>query len=297
MKRIIFASLTLSLTLGLCLMAQADDYGRRNPPAPAVGADNAREPDLVAQIAGPQRANPGDEIGRQIRVRAGNRGEAAAPGTDGRIDPAHGYVIDLVLSTDERLPERPATVSRSFREDLLLVGGRISRTYDLAPNGGRSYPVGAEIPRDTPRGRYFICARIDSYHTVAESDERNNTDCFPIQIGQPPPPAIGIGGDRGNDVPHYHRSGMMIERINPDVTSPGRVITINGRNFGSHQGERVLGINRGRVNRMEVLDWSDDRIRARVPDRLASGSYRLLIYYDDSFRTSSNSLEVTVEQR
>jgi hypothetical protein len=297
MKGTIFATLALSLILGLNLNAPARNDNRRNPPPPAVGIGNSREPDLEARIAGPQRANPGDEIGRQILVRALNRGEAAAPGTDGRIDPARGYVIDLVLSSDERAPERPAIVSRSFREDMLLVGGRISRTDDLAPNGGRSYPVGAEIPRDTPRGRYFICARIDSYNTVAESNERNNTDCFPIQIGQPAPPAVGIGGDRGNGVPHYHRGGMTIERVDPDLTSPGRVINIYGRNFGSFQGERIVSINHGRVNRMGVLDWSDDRIRARIPDRLAPGNYRLMIYYDDSFRTSSNSLEVIVERR
>jgi CARDB len=297
MKRIFFASLTLSLTLCLCLMVEADDYGRRNPPPPAVGIGNASSPDLVVQIAGPRQAEPGDEIGRQISVRAGNRGDAAAPGTDGRIDPDNGYMIDIVLSTDGRLPDRPATVSRDFREDMLLIGGRISRTADLAPRGLRDYSAGAEIPRNAPPGRYFICARIDSFNRVAESDERNNTTCFPIQIRQPAPPAVGVGGDRGDGVPHYHRGGVTIERINPDVTSPGRAINIYGRNFGSVRGEKIVGINRGRVNRMEVLDWSDDRIRARVPDRLASGNYRVLIYYDDSFRTSSNSLEVTIEQR
>ena len=297
MKRIIFASLTLSLTLGLCLMAEADDYGRRNPPSPGAGIGNASGPDLVVQIDGPRQADQGEEIGRQIRVRAGNRGDAAAPGTDGRIDPAYGYMIDVVLSTDERLPERPAVVSRNFREDMLLAGGRISRTADLAPRGLRDYPVGAEIPRDTPPGRYFICARIDSFNRVAETDERNNTTCFFIEIRQPPPPAVGVGGDRGDGVPHYHRGGMMIERIDPEVTSAGMAINIYGRNFGSVRGERIVSVNRGRANRMEVLDWSDGRIRARIPDRLAPGNYRVLIYYDDTFRTSSNSMEVTIDRR
>lgn len=294
MKRIIFASLVLLLNLDLGLMAEADDYGGGNPPAPAIGIGARAQPDLIVRVAGPRRANPGDEIGEQIRQEAMNRGEASAPGTLGRIDPHNGYMIDLLLSTDEDAPEVPARISRDFREDMLLQGGRTSRTDDLFSGDRRNYPVGARIPRNTPSGSYFICARIDSYGRVAEANERNNISCFPIYIGEPPP-AVGVGGDRGNGVPHYHRGGITIERINPEASSPGRTIHIYGRNFGSFQGERVVGINRGRVNRMEVLDWSDGRIRARVPDSLAPGNYRVLIYYDDSFRTSSNSLVVTVE--
>lgn len=187
MKIAIHIILALSMILGLNLNAGAKNY-----------ADVLAKPDLLIRVAGPQRANPGEEIGQQIRQQVTNRGEAPAPGMVGRIDPANGYMIDLVISTDQRVPTGFATFSHEFREDALLEGGRTSRTDDLFPGDIREYPVGARIPANTPPGNYFICARIDSGDRVAESNERNNNACFPIQIGQPPPPLVGIGWDNGN---------------------------------------------------------------------------------------------------
>ncbi|MGH9874296.1 MAG: CARDB domain-containing protein [Pyrinomonadaceae bacterium] len=139
-------------------------------------------PDLVVVIRAPRMANAGDEIGRAISIRARNRGLAAAPGTAGRIAPGDGYMIDVVLSTDALMPEGFANPSANFVEDMLLRGGRISSTADLAPGGIRAYPVGATIPADTPTGWYFLCARIDPGNKVAESNEHNNTACYPIHI-------------------------------------------------------------------------------------------------------------------
>ncbi|HEV8366749.1 MAG TPA: CARDB domain-containing protein [Pyrinomonadaceae bacterium] len=139
-------------------------------------------PDLVVVIRSPRTANAGDEIGRNISIRARNRGLATAPGTDGPIDRDDGYMIDVVLSTNALLPDGFAHASANFVEDMLLRGGRISRTADLAPGGIRAYPVGATIPADTPTGWYFLCARIDPGNKVAESNEHNNTACYPIHI-------------------------------------------------------------------------------------------------------------------
>jgi hypothetical protein len=141
-------------------------------------------PDLVVVIRSPRMANAGDEIGLAINIRARNRGLAAALGTPGPIDPTRpaGYMIDVVLSTNALLPDGFANPSANFVEDMLLRGGRISRTADLAPGAIRGYPVGATIPADTPTGWYFLCARIDPGSKVAESKEHNNTACYPIHI-------------------------------------------------------------------------------------------------------------------
>lgn len=140
------------------------------------------QPDLVVRVSGPPVAAPGQDISNLIALRAGNRGIAAAPGTTGALDPANGYMIDLVLSSDAQLPEGFAIYSHNWAEDVLVRGGRVSRTTDLAPGANRPYPVGAVIPADTPAGRYFLCARIDSGNKVAESSENNNTSCTPIVI-------------------------------------------------------------------------------------------------------------------
>lgn len=139
-------------------------------------------PDLAVLIRGPREAKAGDEIGRDIKIRARNLGLAAAPGTAGRIDPGDGYMIDVVLSTDALMPEGFANPSANFVDDMLLRGGRISSTADLAPGVIRFYPVGATIAADTPTGWYFLCARIDPGNKVAESNEHNNTACYPIHI-------------------------------------------------------------------------------------------------------------------
>ena len=149
---------------------------RRVPPRPLL------RPDLLVLINGPWMANAGDEIGGQISIRARNMGLVAAPGTVGRVDPDNGYMIDLVLSTDALIPEGFANLAANFAEDVLLRGGRISRTVDLGSGAARRYPVGATIPANTPTGIYPLCARIDPGNKVAESNELNNTACYRIHI-------------------------------------------------------------------------------------------------------------------
>jgi hypothetical protein len=144
-----------------------------------------KRPDLVVRLNAPARAVSGSNIGPLVRVRASNIGGSTAPGTTGTLDPPNGYMIDLVLSTDTNVPASFATFSPNFSEDVLLQGGRISNTLDLAPGASRLYPTGAGIPADTPTGMYHLCARIDSGNKVSESNEGNNLTCVRIRIVRP----------------------------------------------------------------------------------------------------------------
>jgi hypothetical protein len=139
-------------------------------------------PDLQVALSGPAAAKAGDEIGPLLKLVASNAGSAPAPGTTGALDPAHGYMIDVVLSRDTIVPPGFATYSPSFSEDVLLQGGRVSNTQDLAPVASRSYTAGAKIPVDTPSGPYHVCAQIDPGKKVVETNEANNVSCFPIRI-------------------------------------------------------------------------------------------------------------------
>jgi hypothetical protein len=139
-------------------------------------------PDLKVSIAGPNAAKTGDDIGPLLKLIASNAGGAAAPGTTGTLDPAHGYMIDVVLSRDTLVPPGFATYSPLFSEDVLLQGGRVSNTQDLAPGASKPYLVGARIPTDTPAGSYYVCARIDPGNKVLETNKSNNTACMPIRI-------------------------------------------------------------------------------------------------------------------
>jgi hypothetical protein len=89
--------------------------------------------------------------------------------------------------------------------------------------------------------------------------------------------------------------GLLIEKIVPNVTFPGRTISLNGRGFGPRQGTKIAAINRGRVERLQVTRWTDTQILAKSPLDLPGGPYRVLIDCDDTSRTSSNSIEVTVK--
>lgn len=139
-------------------------------------------PDLIVRLQAPHVAFAGQDISPLMRLFARNIGAAAAPGTNGVINPASGYMIDVVLSRDGNVPAGFAVFSPNFVEDVLLRGGRRSTTADLAAGATRAYAGQGVIPADTPTGNYFLCARIDPGNRVAESNELNNTSCVQIHI-------------------------------------------------------------------------------------------------------------------
>ena len=154
--------------------------------APVVGGGGKvkeeKLPDLVARLSGPRTAKPGENISNRIKVIARNIGNTGAPGTVGTLNPSGGYMLDVFLSRDRSAPEGYANYSPNFSEDVLLLGGRISNTTDLAVNAEKSYATGATIPADTPPGRYFLGVRVDSGNKVNELSEKNNTFFAPIEI-------------------------------------------------------------------------------------------------------------------
>ena len=148
-------------------------------------------PDLVVNITGPSTGKAGEPMAQEVSVIVKNLGNQAAPGTinsDGRVN-VYGYLVELVLSSDRSVAVRPATFSAGFMEDMLLKGGRVSRTYDVTPGASLMVwdPATAQeddlqIPNDAPSGNYFICAVVDPSGIVDEEDEENNVDCAPITI-------------------------------------------------------------------------------------------------------------------
>jgi hypothetical protein len=138
------------------------------------------QPDLIVfELVAPPVAAAGADIGPQIRLTVKNVGRAVAPGTEAHPS---GYMVDLTLGRVEPVPPGFHAYSPNCAEDVLLKGGRVSRTVDLAPGTFHVYPVGAGIPANTPPGDYFLCAAVDPGAAVAESNEANNTTCRPIRV-------------------------------------------------------------------------------------------------------------------
>jgi len=119
------------------------------------------------------------------------------------------------------------------------------------------------------------------------------TNTVRVQVRQPPPPARR-GDPTRPDPPTVTTSGMFIEQVDPGEAFPGLVINIRGSHFGSHPGAKVVGINRGSVNQARVVSWSDQLVQAVLPSGLPPGDYRVLIYYDGTLGTSSNSVPLRV---
>ncbi len=153
-------------------------------------------PDLIVEELAPApfAVAAGESIKDYVKIVVGNLGQKDAPGTinpDGTTK--DGYMVDLVLSTDEVVPEGWAVPSSIFVEDALLVGGRISRTPDVLAGASVTLSnappinsdIGGIIPKNTKAGNYFLCARIDPGDAVDESTEDNNLTCLQIKVTNP----------------------------------------------------------------------------------------------------------------
>jgi hypothetical protein len=97
--------------------------------------------------------------------------------TDGSTT-SDDYIIDLSLSKESiRDPMRPHAVPspHNFTEGMLLKGGRISRTLDLAPGAQKEYSASVEIPKTKFR-KYWIGVSPDPFNKVAEGPPTGESD-------------------------------------------------------------------------------------------------------------------------
>jgi hypothetical protein len=170
-----------AMVLALLASAPARGNGETGSQTPPGGAPEAGalRPDLVVQLAGPAAARPGEDIGEHIRLTVANAGTAPAWGTR---DHPSGFMVDLTLGRDALLAVGFKAYSPHYAEDVLLEGGRVSKTTDLAHAAARRYAIVAVIPADVPPGRYHLCAYVDPGNSVAEANERNNSACAALRI-------------------------------------------------------------------------------------------------------------------
>ncbi len=117
----------------------------------------------------------------------------------------------------------------------------------------------------------------------------------------PAPPAESAGNRRNErgpvpmTVPFVTSSGMSIDRVTFQRQAGSRILVLGGRRFGTVQGQKLVSLNRnGTRHTAQVISWGDYEVRVRVPANLADGEYRVLVYYDNSLVTSSNSQPLTL---
>jgi hypothetical protein len=148
----------------------------------SYGQGKAELPDL--KVAHTIASPPGDlRAGQTIvfKVTVQNAGRGIARGTvkpDGSLT-SNGYMIDLSLSKEAiRDPVRPRAVPSpyAFKEGMLLKGGRISHTNDLAPGASKEYSASVEIPPGIKPGKYWIGVSLDPFNKVAEGPPTGEAD-------------------------------------------------------------------------------------------------------------------------
>jgi hypothetical protein len=142
----------------------------------------AELPDLVSSIQYPVRIEPGQPLGNELSVKIENRGTAAARDFD----------VDTVLSGDPEIPVKTSASSENFAEDAVLPGGH-EHVAVLEP--GQSMTLvfkDARIPKDTPPGKYYLGAVVDSNNRVAEINEENNIDPGVLMVALPVPKSLAI---------------------------------------------------------------------------------------------------------
>jgi len=139
-----------------------------------LNAVQVDQPDLTTKIRCPNQAYPGQKLGKTIQVMIANKGNATASNS----------FVDIVLSTDRTVPVKLAQYSPSFKEDVLLKGGR-ETVRSISPGANfinLSFAGTLRIPFNTKPGRYYIGSVIDSDKKIRESNEENNTDICRIEI-------------------------------------------------------------------------------------------------------------------
>jgi hypothetical protein len=70
---------------------------------------------------------------------------------------------------------------------------------------------------------------------------------------------------------------MTLDAVVPAAVEAGDPITLRGR-WGRRDPYKRAVINRGSSRALDVLEWNDTEIRARVPAELSPGLYRVGVY-------------------
>lgn len=272
---------TFRAALGLAAFAAAVQA-----PGTATAAAVVSEtlPDLAVRLSGPDSASAGDDIGSALTLIVVNGGSGVAWGTTHH---AAGYVIDLTIGGDRRVAIGLKAYSPNYREDVLLQGGRVSATFDLAPGLARTYGVSAVVPHDARAGRRFLCAYVDPGNAVVESNEKNNHQCIALSIIARAVDDGATSRRRAHEIP-----SVRVTKLTPTgCADRGGTVVLHGEGFGERQGVRLVELGGHGVGILvQVSEWTSTRVSILVPDdpRVRHGEWYYLGIQDHDRNWISN---------
>ena len=139
--------------------------------------------DLAVQLNYPVKAAPGQSLGKDVQVMLENKGSVAASDIQ----------LQIVFSSDDKIPLRQAPVSPGYGEDILLENG--SETVPRLEPGQQvtvNFSGSLKIPEDTPPGKYYLAAVADPGNSISELTEENNIHPGYIMLDIPEPVAFNL---------------------------------------------------------------------------------------------------------
>ncbi|MHB8974100.1 MAG: hypothetical protein ACYC3X_26170 [Pirellulaceae bacterium] len=228
-----------------------------------------------------------DILGTDLNAR-GRRNIAITPH---RYHPFNGLsesapVLQIISWSDTRIRARLPTNLRTEEHYVFMYWGidygdrsnQVSIQVWAAGSGGGGagiLPIGQNNRQPTPPAR----AANDADHAPAPP-ARSASD------GAASPGPVPM------TIPFVTQSGMTIDRVTVQGLPGVQTLILRGRKFGTVPGTKFVALNLNGVHRAAVTRWGDYEVQVRVPANLPSGEYRVLVYYDESLATSSNSQQV-----
>jgi hypothetical protein len=190
-------------------------------------------PDLSALIKYPVKVEPGQELLDDITITVTNNGTTAA----------RDFTVELVLSSDEKIPLKPAAQSKTFADDMLLSNGK--KTVELLnPGESLSLKPGAaiRIPADAPPAKYYLGAVVDPENKIKEISKDNNTYAGFLMISMPAPKCVIV--DMCDTRLTYEPTGFKLQ-----VDCQGKLLS-NGKDW------RKCMI-KPYIHQLKHLDWKN----------------------------------------
>lgn len=212
--------------------------------------------DLAIGFEAPENASAGQDIGASLTLNVINLGDQMAQGTRSSNE---GYMIDIFI-TRGAMPTGYARYDEHYFDGVLLRGGRVSNTDDLAPRQRTRYRTSAILPADIPPGRYRLCARVDPADKIPEAREDNNTRCQNL--------SVNLSGMLIRTLPRFemllpeHR-GQELRIIEPEQVELGPPPVTPETPVETSDATRTI-LEDGSI----VLTWPDGSQRRLRPDGL-----------------------------
>ena len=80
-----------------------------------------------------------------------------------------------------------------------------------------------------------------------------------------------------NNEPSYSNCKIRLNSISKKSGYAGESIFLYGK-WRNEQGDKLIGMNNGRLNKITAVSWSDTVIEIKIPDDFLSDEYKIGIY-------------------